>query len=215
MAHRELLLPLLGAAGVKALEVRQRSGFAVRFATARAADLPAFLDSGNVASSAMKALHFSFLDRLVLTPVEMVAALKSSLLLLPVIYLVAAAASHGFSPAAGAMAVTWYLLALLTGTFLSPLLLPWLPTRSFAVKGAVSGLLVTALVALAAGFGPRVILAAGMTTAAISSFYMLNFTGSTPYTSRSGVKREMRWALPLQGATLVLGCLLAIAGRSW
>jgi hypothetical protein len=32
----------------------------------------------------------------------------------------------------------------------------------------------------------------------ISSYLAMNFTGSTPYTSPSGVEKEMRKAIPLQ-----------------
>jgi hypothetical protein len=39
--------------------------------------------------------------------------------------------------------------------------------------------------------------------AGIGSFLAMNFTGSTPFTSPSGVEREMRRAMPLQAAALV------------
>jgi len=39
---------------------------------------------------------------------------------------------------------------------------------------------------------------------AISSYLAMNFTGSTPFTSPSGVEKEMRRAIPLQaGAVLI------------
>jgi acetyl-CoA decarbonylase/synthase complex subunit gamma len=40
---------------------------------------------------------------------------------------------------------------------------------------------------------------------AISSYLAMNFTGCSTYTSLSGVKREMRWALPVQIAAGALG----------
>jgi hypothetical protein len=214
LAHRCLILPLFGAAGVKALEVRQRTGFSVSFATLRAHDLPAYLDAGMKSSGGMRELTFSFSDRLVLTPVEIVGSLKKSLWLLPLIFIAAAAATSGFAPVVGFVAVAIYLAALLSGTFLSPLLLPWLPTRSFAVKGAVAGLVVALAIIFIAGLTSLVSIAAVLLLVpAISSFLMLNFTGSTPFTSKSGVKKEMRWALPLQGAALLAGVISALAGR--
>jgi hypothetical protein len=39
---------------------------------------------------------------------------------------------------------------------------------------------------------------------AISSYLAMNFTGSTPFTSPSGVEKEMRKAIPLQAAALLL-----------
>ena len=44
---------------------------------------------------------------------------------------------------------------------------------------------------------------------AISSYLAMNFTGATPYTSPSGVEKEMRKAIPLQAAALL------IAAVSW
>ena len=38
----------------------------------------------------------------------------------------------------------------------------------------------------------------------ISSFLAMNFTGSTPYTSPTGVEKEMRIAIPLQSVAIVL-----------
>ena len=72
--HRLLILPILGAAGVSAWRVKQRSGFQVRFATIRASDLPEYLDRGMVTSSAMRDVTFTFRERLVLTPIELIAA---------------------------------------------------------------------------------------------------------------------------------------------
>ena len=43
--HRTLIAPQLGATGVSAHRVKQRSGFRVIYGPVRAADLPSFLDS--------------------------------------------------------------------------------------------------------------------------------------------------------------------------
>jgi acetyl-CoA decarbonylase/synthase complex subunit gamma len=107
-----------------------------------------------------------------------------------------------------------YLAAVLSGAVVAPLLLPWLPSAWFAVKGAATGLLAGLLFCRLAGvaslaFGAATILM----IAAVSSFLMLNFTGSTPYTSRSGVKKEMKWALPLQALALLTGAVLFVFER--
>ena len=75
--HRRLLLPILGAPGVAAHEVQKRTGFTVRYATIRAADMPAYLDNGMVTTPEMQELTFTLRERLVLIPVELVLALKS------------------------------------------------------------------------------------------------------------------------------------------
>jgi acetyl-CoA decarbonylase/synthase complex subunit gamma len=88
------------------------------------------------------------------------------------------------------------------GAILSPLLLPWLPGRAFSLKGLVLGLIAAFLLAafrfsefdtLAGGVG---MLAWILLIPAVSAYLAMNFTGASTYTSLSGVKKEMRWALP-------------------
>ncbi len=209
VTHRRLLLPILGAPGVAAHEVARRTGFAVRYATIRAADLPEYLDNGMVTTPAMREQTFSFRERLALVPVEVVMALMPTLVACAALFLATAAAA---GPVAGFMALLAWFGAVLTGTVVTPLLLPWLPGSSFALKGAVAGLAWSVawyLVAGGAEWGASAKIAAFLALPAVSAFYGLNFTGSTPFTSRSGVKREMRLAIP------AMGCALLVVGTVW
>ena len=43
-----------------------------------------------------------------------------------------------------------------------------------------------------------------LTVVAVSSYLAMNFTGATPFTSPSGVEKEMRRAIPLQLAAVVM-----------
>ncbi len=43
-----------------------------------------------------------------------------------------------------------------------------------------------------------------LSTTAISSYLSMNFTGSTPFTSPSGVEKEMRKAIPLQAIAVLI-----------
>lgn len=211
--HRQLLLPILGAPGVAAHEVQQRTGFTVRYATIRAADLPAYLDNGMVTTPEMQELTFTFRERLVLIPVELVLALKSITLIGGIIFL--AALLMGGEVACTKAIVAW-LGAVLTGIVVGPLLLPWLPGRSFAIKGGIAGLgwsFTWYLLAGGVAWSVPVSLAAFLALPAVSAFYTLNFTGCSTYTSRSGVKKEMRLALPVMGAALAVSLVLVLAGR--
>jgi acetyl-CoA decarbonylase/synthase complex subunit gamma len=213
VSHRRLILPILGAPGVSAHEVARRSGFHVNYATIRGDDLPEYLDNGMVTTPAMREITFSLYERLVLIPVEVVLALKSIAIIGGVALLLAFLLGSG---AAAATAFTAYAGACLSGIVLGPALLPWLPGRSFAVKGAFAGLLWSALFyALAGGASwPGPITAAlFLAMPAVSSFYTLNFTGCSTYTSRSGVKKEMRIALPAVGCALVASLVLLLVGR--
>ena len=213
VSHRRVNLPILGAPGVSAHEVARRSGFSVSYATIRANDLPRYLESGMSATPAERELTFPLYERLVLIPVELVLALKYIALIGIAILLLVMALGN---LAAGIAACCAWVGAALAGIVIGPLLLPWLPGRSFALKGAEAGLIWSCLLYLLAGRGVWsgwVAAAAFLAMPAISSFYMLNFTGCTPFTSRSGVKKEMRIALPTIGFTLLAGVLLLLTGR--
>jgi hypothetical protein len=80
VSHRRLLLPVLGAPGVAAHEVTKQTGFSLTYATIRADDLPEFLDNGMLTTPAMRKMTFSFYERLVLVPVELVTAMRSAVL---------------------------------------------------------------------------------------------------------------------------------------
>ena len=97
-----------------------------------------------------------------------------------------------------------YILAVVGGAVLAPIFLPWLPGRAFALKGAVLG------AAAGAAFAERLalleMLALTLFIMAVSSYLAMSFTGSTPFTSPTGVENEMRRAIPTQ----VVGVLAAI-----
>ncbi len=223
VAHRTVILPQLGAPGVAAHQVRRRSGFKVVYGPVRAEDLPAFLDGGLKATPAMRRKTFTLAERAVLVPVELVGALKYALLCLPVFFVLGGLGAEGAFWAAGASGALWAALALLAaiaaGAVVTPLLLPWLPGRAFALKGLWPGLAAAALWALlrwprAAGPGDVVeIMAWLLLIPAASAYLAMNFTGASTYTSRSGVKKEMHWALPAQIAAGAVGVLLWTGAR--
>ncbi|MCL2336183.1 MAG: mercury methylation corrinoid protein HgcA [Firmicutes bacterium] len=211
VSHHKLILPQLGAPGVNALEVARQTGFTVVYGPVRAGDIKAFLSSGLTATAAMRAVKFTTLDRLVLTPMELVPAAKTSLLILGVLFLLNLFAARPFGPAD----FIGYAGAVLMGTVATPILLPLIPGRAFAWKGWLLGLLWTAWFIwfngwLAPGF---LLLASGylLTLPAWSAFLAMNFTGSSTYTSFSGVIKEMKVAAPLIAASSVIGIVLLLA----
>jgi hypothetical protein len=210
VSHRRLILPILGAPGVAALQVVQRCGFSVSYAAIKADDLPEYLDDGMVTTPAMRQLTFTLYERAVLIPLEFVLAFRS-IAVIGVLALLPAATLG--SPAAAVQAFCAYLGAVLSGVVLGPLMLPWLPVRSFAVKGAITGLLWSALffaISDRSGWNAAVTAALFLALPAVSAFYTLNFTGCTPFTSRSGVKKEMRFALPVMGGAIGVSLMLLL-----
>ena len=208
--HETLVLPQLGAVGVAAHKVRAATGYRVVWGPVFSADLLAFLADGEPATPEMRAVTFTLGQRLVLTPVEVVGTARWAAIILVLVALATLGASVGaraFVPQAALAAlvpsVLLFALGALGGGLATPALLPWLPGRAFSVKGAIggAGLALIALVALPGMIGlngawgwAAVLLGAG----AMASYVGVNFTGSTPYTSPSGVERELRRAIPWQ-----------------
>ena len=209
--HRKLIVPQLGAPGVAAHSVRQRSGFSVIYGPVRACDIKAFLEAGLAATPEMRRVRFSLRDRLRLVPVELVGSLKYLIFAAAVFLLLAGIGRDGYSSAAvlsaGPRSALNLLLATLAGVLLGPALLPWLPGRSFSFKGAAAGLgtFLISFFAGLAGRNPLEIIAWALLMPAIASFLTMNFTGASTFTSLSGVRKEMRLAVPLQLALAVIG----------
>jgi acetyl-CoA decarbonylase/synthase complex subunit gamma len=223
VSHRQLILPQLAGPGVAAHRVRKLSGFSVVFGPVRAKDLAYFMDNGLSVRPEMRQKTFNMGERVVLIPVELVQALKAGLIVIPVMFL---AGGLGNGPGywknawdAGLFAAVALLLAILTGCIGVPIFLPWLPGRAFSTKGFFIGL-ATAIwlilyrslymmtyinwIELAAWF---------FLVPAVTAYLALNFTGASTYTSLSGVKKEMRWAVPAEIAAGVIGLGLWIGSR--
>ncbi len=217
VSHRTLLVPQLGAPGVAAHKVSKACGFKVVYGPVRSADLPRFLAGNNTATDAMRRVNFALVDRLVLTPVELVNMRKQFLWSLLVLFILGGIGPGIFSFASawtrGGAAILPGLAGVISGAVLTPVLLPWLPGKAFAMKGAVVGLIVACVGVLLFHNSLSWLnsLATMMSVAAVSSWYAMHFTGSSTFTSPSGVEKEMRQAIPAQAAALLVGGLCWIA----
>ncbi len=222
VSHRTVILPQLGAPGVAAHEVKQRSGFSVVYGPVRAADIPAFLAAANTATQEMRRVRFRFADRLAVVPVELVHWGVWAIVIAAAMFFLASMTKDGLSrhlmASAGLRSAGLLLLAFAGGAVVAPLMLPWLPGRALSAKGVVVGVALSA-VATAVGWIPLAKGAALVTAAwwllmpAVSAFMAMGYTGSTTYTSLSGVKREMRLAVPVQIIAAAVGVGLWIAAR--
>jgi acetyl-CoA decarbonylase/synthase complex subunit gamma len=217
--HRRIIVPQLGATGVAAHEVRKASGFSVLFGPVRASDIRVFLRAGMVATREMRRVTFSLRDRIRLVPAEILQGLKFLFPVMAVFVILAGLNRSGYSSdltlQVGSRSAVLLILAYLAGLALAPVLLPWLPGRSFSFKGMIAGalmFLVSWLVGLA-GRSPIEIVSWLLMFMAISSFATMNLTGASTYTSLSGVKKEMRVAVPLQIAAAAIGLALWITSR--
>lgn len=207
VSHHVLILPQLCATGVSAHEVKKRSGFRVEYGPVRASDLPEYLKTRS-ATPGMRRVHFTLAERIVLFPVELVKVLPYLVIISAVLYL-----ASGPLAAAGAAA------AVLAGIVLFPILLPYLPTKDFSSKGFILGGLTTLPFVLAAykygtddamwlrllrGLAPILVMPP------VTAFISLNFTGSTTFTSVTGVRREIFIYAPVMAWMFALGIVLLI-----
>lgn len=223
VSHRELILPQLAGPGIAAHRVRKLSGFKVIYGPIEAGHIPAYLEAGYSADPAMRKKSFGTRERTVLIPVELVEALKGILIIIPLFFFLAGfGGDEGYWTNVmnhGLLAAIALLGALLAGAVLTPLLLPWLPGRAFSLKGLwVALIMAMILVALRSGtlghWSGRLEVAAWLLLIpAVATYLAMNFTGASTYTSLSGVRKEMRLAIPLQISAGVLGVLLWIGSR--
>jgi hypothetical protein len=214
--HRKLVVPQLGATGVAAHEVRKRSGFSVVYGPVRASDIKRFLAAGMKTTPEMRQVTFGTVDRLVLAPVELVMMLKKPTAKVALLVFVLGGIGPGIFSVVDAWhrglgALGVWLTGLLAGAVATPVLLPWIPGRAFATKGALVGGIVAAWAAirywevLGALQGVALLLA----LPAVASYVAMNFTGASTFTSPSGVEKEMRRAIPAQAVAV------AVAGIAW
>ncbi len=216
--HRRLILPQLGAVGVAAHEVKKRSGFSVVYGPVRACDIKRFLEAGMKATEQMRQVRFSLYDRLVLTPVGFVSDARYLVFAMAVLFLLSGISSSGYSSDLavrdGFRSAANLFAAYFGGSVIGPVLLPWLPGRSFSFKGFIAGMIVIIALLYLGVTGARLETIAWIfLVTGICSFVTMNFTGASTYTSLSGVKKEMRVAAPLQLTVFVLGAGMWIASR--
>lgn len=216
--HRKIIVPQLAATGVAAHHVRKRCGFSVIYGPIRARDIIPFINAGMKATTQMRQVRFSLYDRLVLIPMEFVASGKYLLFAAALLFVLSGLNAAGYSShlaaSDGIRSAAVLFAAYLGGTVIGPLLLPWLPGRSFSFKGFSVGLVAAAVLSLSKlTAGTLETIAWILIIAAAASFLTMNFTGASTYTSLSGVKKEMRIALPLQLAAAALGLTMWMVGR--
>ena len=115
----------------------------------------------------------------------------------------------------GMQAGLYLLAAYISGAFLAPLLLPWLPFRHFGGKGMLAGIGIFGLMALMTDPAIPLLALAGwfLISGALSSYLTMNFTGASTYTSLSGVKKEMGIFVPLQLVFTFSGLVLILISK--
>jgi acetyl-CoA decarbonylase/synthase complex subunit gamma len=219
VSHRRVIVPQLGAPGISGHKVKETTGFTVKYGPVRAEDIKEYVAGGLQKDQDMRTVKFELKDRLILAPVEVVNSLRYLLVALVIVVGISGISSSGYSftemQNEGLRSVLYLILAYVSGAFLSPVLLPWLPFRHFGGKGLVAGFAAFGMVAWISRASHPSLYFVGwlLLSGAISSFLAMNFTGASTYTSLSGVQKEMRLFIPLQMAFVVLGLASIVVSK--
>lgn len=210
VAHKNLILPQLSATGVSAYEVQKKSGFKVVYGPVRAEDIPYFLSNEMKPTLEMRRVRFNFIDRVILTPVEIVGSFKSTLMILGIMFLLNLLSIGNFK----SIDVVAFIGAILAGCVLVPMFLPLIPGRAFSLKGWLLGIIWAMVVIISNGWiGKLNSVAYVLILPSVASYYAMNFTGCSTYTSLSGVVKEMKLAVPLIVTSITLGVIILLLSK--
>jgi hypothetical protein len=214
VSQRILILPQLGGPGIAAHEVRKRSGFKVEYGPVRAPDLPEYMKSRR-ATPEMRLVRFTLGDRLTVAAVDVMRAILPMLVVAAVLYFLGGVWAGAAAVATG-----------LSGLLLFPALLPWLPGKDFSSKGLFLGLATALPFAIAmllrqpeAAWWLRAgnVLCYLLSMPPVVAYLALLYTGSTTFSSRSGVKKEIFTYIPrlawMLGAGVILWIAVVVIGR--
>jgi acetyl-CoA decarbonylase/synthase complex subunit gamma len=223
--HRKIIVPQLGAPGVNYAEVRRKSGFSVLFGPVRVEEIGRYIQDGYKADPDMRRMRFGIKDRVILTPIELYMILPKFPYFVLFTFIV-----FGLNPQGIMFKDAWFngypflaygILSIITGAFITPVLLPFVPFRAFSVKGWLAGALVFfpivyfSYIPEARNVSRSV--AERILFPLISSYLALQFTGATTFTNLSGVKKEIRYSLPvyITGTVISFICLILYKVSEW
>lgn len=215
--HRRIIVPQLGAVGVAAHKVKEQTGFRVIFGPVQARDIRKFVNAGYKATPEMRKITFPIYERAKLIPVDFMYGKFKLLLALFILFVVSGIDNSGFLFQKMIETCSFPLInvlgAYLAGIVIAPLLLPVIPFRAFSLKGAFWGLVVIGFINMFFEVNLAERIAMVLISLSVASFVTLNFTGSSTYTSLSGVKKEMIRVIPFQIFFAAVGLILFIISK--
>jgi hypothetical protein len=213
--------PIVAGAGnfTSGINLKRNTGYRVIYGPVRASDIKSFVDAGYKATPEMRKVRFELSDRARLIPVDFVSGKYYLLAALALVFILSGIYVRGYSFSEtmdhGFTAMFNILMGYAAGVILTPLFLPYLPARTFSMKGVYAGLAVAIILLFSGNLGNHWAeqIAWFLLIPAVSSFIAMNFTGSSTFTSLSGVKKEMKVSIPFQIAGSALGLALLITSK--
>lgn len=217
--HRTVLVPQYAAVSVSAHEIREQCGFDVEFGPLRPEDLQAYFENGRKATPEMRTVSYDLKERAALLPIGLMMLTTPALLMAFFALVLSGIGPDLFSWSVAASRWLNTLAAMGTGIFSGAVVMPlWLqtvPGVRFSTKGMVTGILfaLPLCIWLLQSCTAVEVLALGIQTVVVSSYASLTLTGVAPFTSPSGVEKELKTALPLHIGGLLFAGALWVAAR--
>ncbi len=222
VSHKQLILPQLGAPGVSAHQVTKFTGFKVVYGPVYAKDIKCFLKNNCQATGEMRRVNFNLTDRIAVSPLESVMCIKYLPFVFTFFILMQLIGGTNYSIIqilkSGALNTLAYVIAAIIGTILFPILLPILPFRMFSIKALILGIAWSFVVITYSSvfhFDNSILMnvSNGLLLSSIISYLGMNFTGSTTFTSLSGVKKEMLLSMPVIIISALVGIVLMVVDK--
>lgn len=204
-------IPKLGLAAMK-----PETGFRVIYGPVYAKDIKAFIEAGYKATEEMRKIRFPLWERVKLVPNDFMYGKKQLFTAFLLFFLISIIGK--WNVPFNDVVHTWLVSVLniftayISGIVFTPVLLPFIPIKRFAFKGVFVSILTSMVLWKLQFFGQDIgeIISWFLINAAVASFVAMNFTGSSTYTSLSGVKKEMKVAIPVQLSFAILGLTILL-----
>lgn len=214
--HKKIILPQLGASSIEPHFIKKHTGFRVKYGPIRSNDIINYLQNNYEADEKMRTVSFNFIDRLKLTPLELILNMKYVFMFM-LMFIILNIFKHNSQIIKFSILNTIpFILANISGSVVFPLILPILPFKSFALNGGLIGIITMPFIIKYYEIFKynNIIMFSGITLLYIITiaYYSFNFTGSTTFTSFTGVKKETKIFLPILFISLLVGVLLTIIG---
>ncbi|KAB3526333.1 acetyl-CoA synthase subunit gamma [Alkaliphilus serpentinus] len=213
--HRRLILPQLSAPGVAAHEIFKYTGFKGEFGPIRASDIKSYIENGFKATGEMRRVTFTLKERLLVSPLEFIMSMKHFPIVLILIFLYNLFKTTEGLWISTVMTAFAYVVAIAIVTLVLPALLPLLPFRMFFVKALFLAVVWSGVVYHFRDFffiygSSYETLGHLLLMASIMGYLGTNFTGSTTFTSFSGVQRETLRLIPVVAIGVLGGMALLL-----
>lgn len=200
--HKRLILPQLSAPGIQSPLVEKISGFKIYYGPVHVKDLDNFVDRNYKKTPMASQVQFNLWDRLTVLPLEW-SKPTLVLILLSILFRFISFLDQGL--------IVFPIIGVLVGVFILPIILPFRPFRMFYLNGLVLTLTFSIFYMTLQGF-TFINIGASLLASVWSGYLAYKFTGSTTFTSLSGVKEELKQALPIFISVSSMGILFIIIG---